>query len=52
MFLALRERLPAYMVPGVITAADTLPRLANGKTDLKAISGLLEKEKIRDGNVD
>ena len=52
VFLALRERLPAYMVPGVITAADTLPRLANGKTDLKAISGLLEKEKIRDGNVD
>ncbi|BCX89879.1 L-proline---[L-prolyl-carrier protein] ligase [Methylomarinovum tepidoasis] len=35
--LALRARLPGYMVPARITRLPALPRLANGKPDLEAL---------------
>ncbi len=34
---ALRQRLPAYMVPAVIDAIEELPRLTSGKLDRKAL---------------
>ena len=37
----LSERLPAYMLPEVISVFDSLPLSANGKVDRKAISKLL-----------
>ncbi|GHG93802.1 non-ribosomal peptide synthetase [Streptomyces lanatus] len=33
----LAERLPAYMLPGIMTRIDTLPLNANGKVDRKAL---------------
>ncbi|MGW2406894.1 AMP-binding protein [Streptomyces sp. NPDC001739] len=38
---ALRDRLPAYMVPATLTALDALPLNANGKTDRAALDALL-----------
>lgn len=37
-----RQRLPAYMRPGKMIALDSLPRLANGKTDYRALQQHLE----------
>jgi yersiniabactin nonribosomal peptide synthetase len=34
---ALSERLPHYMVPGAVVVLGELPRLPNGKTDLRAL---------------
>jgi amino acid adenylation domain-containing protein len=34
---ALRKRLPAYMVPGVFSFPDALPRMPNGKVDRGAL---------------
>ena len=36
----LRERLPSYMIPSVITILETLPVTANGKVDRKALQQL------------
>ncbi|WP_214324847.1 non-ribosomal peptide synthetase [Nonomuraea sediminis] len=33
----LRERLPGYLVPSVLTAIDAIPRTASGKTDHRAL---------------
>ncbi|MEU6466925.1 AMP-binding protein [Streptomyces sp. NPDC046976] len=33
----LSERLPYYMVPATVTTLDRIPRLPNGKTDLRAL---------------
>ncbi|MFD8545391.1 AMP-binding protein [Streptomyces sp. NPDC059649] len=38
---ALRDRLPAYMVPATLTVLDALPLNANGKTDRAALDTLL-----------
>ena len=35
--VALRERLPAYMIPSVVTGLDALPLTANGKIDRQAL---------------
>jgi hypothetical protein len=36
----LREKLPDYMVPGLITTIDTVPRTPNGKVDRRALDVL------------
>lgn len=36
----LRERLPSYMVPGVVVLVDEIPRNANGKVDRQALKDL------------
>ncbi|MFD5203929.1 amino acid adenylation domain-containing protein [Streptomyces sp. NPDC058375] len=44
---ALRQRLPAYMVPSFVTRLDTLPLNANGKVDRAAIATTLEPAATR-----
>jgi len=41
---ALRERLPAYMIPALIVPVACLPILPNGKVDRKGLSLLMEED--------
>ncbi|OIK27018.1 non-ribosomal peptide synthetase [Streptomyces malaysiense] len=47
----LSERLPYYMVPATVTALDRIPRLPNGKTDLRALPAPEPAERGGDGFV-
>jgi amino acid adenylation domain-containing protein len=40
-FAAMKQRLPAYMIPNEIHVLDALPLNANGKTDYKALAARL-----------
>ena len=37
--VALRADLPGFMVPRKIEQLDAMPRLDNGKTDMRALAG-------------
>ncbi|WP_084487413.1 non-ribosomal peptide synthetase [Nocardia sienata] len=49
MRAALAEVLPAYMVPGRLVTLRELPVNANGKLDVRALSGLAEELRARHG---
>jgi amino acid adenylation domain-containing protein len=40
----LKEKLPEYMIPGKWVEIDAVPLTANGKTDTKALLGLMSKQ--------
>ena len=44
LLLAMRKILPGFMIPRKVKALECMPKLANGKTDLKAL-----EEDMRDG---
>ena len=42
MVLALREKLPGFMVPRKVKELEALPKLPNGKTDMNALKALAD----------
>ncbi len=49
---ALKSRLPPYMVPGIITCLDEMPRLLSGKIDRKALKARELAVPVADGESD
>ncbi|MEO6230172.1 MAG: amino acid adenylation domain-containing protein [Ferruginibacter sp.] len=41
---ALRQNLPDYMVPGILVSVESMPLMANGKIDRKALAEMEAKE--------